>query len=338
MLRIAVIGAGRWGPNLVRNFHDRAESEVMLVVDSDAEKLQPVRVRFPDVRTSTAFDDVLQDARIDAVAIATPAATHYALAKACLHAGKHVLVEKPMTTNTREGRELAQLSAARGLVLMVGHVFVYNDAVRRARQYIRDRALGNLFYIAMTRTNLGPIRGDVNVAWDLAAHDISIANYWLAADPVSVSASGRSWISPGVEDAIFATLHYPENVLVHLHCSWLHPRKSREVAVVGDRAMLVFDDLELAEPIRIYDSVMPEERYIDSFASYKMAVREGDIVIPRVPGGEPLRNQCDHFLQCIAQKKTPLTGAREGLAVVRALEAVERSLRSGGGEVPVAAE
>ncbi len=285
-----------------------------------------------------ALDDVLQETRVDAVAIATPAATHYALTKACLNAGKHVLVEKPMTTNTQEGRELEQLSAARGLVLMVGHVFVYNDAVRRARQYIHDRALGNLFYIAMTRTNLGPVRGDVNVAWDLAAHDISIANYWLAAAPVSVSASGRSWISPGLEDAIFATLHYPDNVLVHLHCSWLHPRKSREVVVVGDRAMLVFDDLELAEPIRIYESVAPVERYIDSFASHRMAVREGDIVIPRVTSGEPLKNQCDHFLQCVAQRKTPLSGAPEGLAVVRALEALERSLRSGGGEMPVAAE
>jgi predicted dehydrogenase len=338
MLGIAVIGAGRWGPNLVRNFHDRAESEVVLVVDSDAEKLRPIRARFPDVRTSTTFDDALRDSRVDAVAIATPAATHYALTKASLNAGKHVLVEKPMTTSVQEGRELEQLSAARGLVLMVGHVFVYNDAVRRARQYIHDRALGNLFYITMTRTNLGPIRDDVNVAWDLAAHDISITNYWLAAEPVSVSASGRSWINPGLEDAIFATLHYPDNVLVHLHCSWLHPRKSREGVVVGDRAMLVFDDLELAEPLRIYDSVVPEERYIDSFASYRMAVREGDIVIPRVPGAEPLKNQCDHFLQCIAQKKTPLSGAPEGLAVVRALEALERSLRSGGGEMPVASE
>lgn len=338
MLGIAVIGAGHWGPNLIRNFHDRVESEVVLVVDSDAEKLQPVRARFPDVRTSTAFDDALRDERVDAIAIATPTTTHFALAKASLNAGKHVLVEKPMTTSAQEGRELEQLSASRGLVLMVGHVFVYNDAVRRVRQYIHDRALGNLFYIAMTRTNLGPIRGDVNVAWDLAAHDISIVNYWLATDPVSVSATGRSWINPGLEDAIFATLHYPDNVLVHLHCSWLHPRKSREVVVVGDRAMLVFDDLQLTEPIRIYDSVVTAERYIDSFASYRMAVREGDIVIPRVPGAEPLRNQCDHFLQCIRERKKPLSGAPEGLAVVRSLEALERSLRSGGGEVPVASE
>lgn len=338
MLGIAVIGAGRWGPNLIRNFHDRVESEVLLVVDSDEEKLQQIRARFPDVRTSATIDDALSDPRVHAVAIATPTHTHFALTKSALNAGKHVLVEKPMTTSAAEGREVERLSTERELVLMVGHVFVYNDAVRRVRQYIHDRALGDLFYISMTRTNLGPIRRDVNVAWDLAAHDISIVNYWLATDPVSVSASGRSWINPGLEDTIFATLHYPDNVLVHLHCSWLHPRKSREVVVVGDRAMLVFDDLQLTEPIRIYDSGVTEERYIDSFASYRMAVREGDIVIPRVPGGEPLRNQCDHFLQCIALRQAPLSGAREGLAVVRALEALERSLRSGGGEVPVAAE
>jgi predicted dehydrogenase len=335
MLGVAVIGAGHWGPNLVRTFHNEVSSRVVLVVDNNEEKLLPIRARFPAVQTSVDVADAFRAGGVDAVAIATPTTTHFSLAKAALVAGKHVLVEKPMTTSVAEGRELEQLAASRGLVLMVGHVFLFNAAVRRVRSYIHDSQLGNLYYIAMTRTNLGPIRGDVNVAWDLAAHDISIVNYWLGTEPVSVSASGRSWINPGLEDAIFATLHYPDNLLVHLHCSWLHPRKSREIVVVGDRAMLVFDDLQLTEPIRIYDNVVTEDRYIDSFASYRMAVREGDIVIPRVPGEEPLKTQCDHFVECVAARTPPLSGAREGLAVVRSLEALQRSLRKGGGIEPV---
>jgi len=268
------------------------------------------------------------------VVIATPTITHYPLAKAALEAGKHVLVEKPITTSAREGDELGELASRRGLVLMAGHVFIYNTAVQRVRTYIEGGHLGQLYYISMTRTNLGPIRHDVNAAWDLASHDISMVNYWLQATPTSASASGKSWINSGIEDAVFAILRYPGEVLVQLHCSWLHPRKSREVVVVGDRRMLVFDDLNLTEPIRIYESMVTDDRteFVDSFASYRMAVREGDIVIPRIDAVEPLKAECDHFLECIEHGLPPLTGAAEAVAVVRSLEAIERSLQNGGRE------
>jgi predicted dehydrogenase len=261
--------------------------------------------------------------------------------KAALDAGKHVLVEKPLATDVRHGEELVALGQRAGRVLMVGHVFLYNTAVREVRRYIESGALGRLYYVSMVRTNLGPIRGDVNAAWDLASHDIAIANYWLAGEPVSATAYGGAWLNEGIEDAVFATLRYPDGVLAHLHASWLHPRKSRDITVVGDRRMLTFDDLSLTEPLRIYDKQVTETpappAYVDTFASFRASVRDGDITIPKITAGEPLKAECDHFLACIAAKSAPFTDAAAGLAVVRALEAIQRSLRAGGREERVGA-
>jgi predicted dehydrogenase len=281
----------------------------------------------------------LNDPRVDAVAVATPTSTHYAIVKAALEAGKHVLVEKPITTRSSEAVELCELAAKVNRVLMVGHVFVYNPAVQRVRQYLADDALGRVYYISMVRTNLGPIRMDVNAAWDLASHDISIANYWLDAEPLTASAVGGSWINQGLEDAIFATLRYPNDVLVNLHVSWLNPRKARDITVAGDKKMLTFDDMNPAEPIRIYDKQVTEARtapaFVDSFASFRASIRDGDVTIPRIPAGEPLRNECEHFLSCITKGTPSLTGGQQGLAVVRVLEAIERSLRNAGREEQV---
>jgi predicted dehydrogenase len=224
---------------------------------------------------------------------------------------------------------------------MVGHTFVFNEASQQAKRYLAEGEFGRIYYISMTRTNLGPIRFDVNSAWDLASHDIALASYWLDALPDSVSATGRDWINPGVEDAVFATLRYPNDVLVHLHASWLHPRKSRDISVVGEKRMLTFDDMSLTEPLRIYDKQVSEERsnpsFVDSFASFRMVVREGDISVPKVPAGQPLRNECEHFLDCVERGETPITDGREGLEVVRTLEAINRSIREGGREVRVGA-
>jgi predicted dehydrogenase len=335
-LGIAVIGAGHWGPNLIRNFHQRPTSQVLWVVDKDAGRTSQVRSRFPDVTVASDLRPIIDDPRVDAVVIATPTSTHYGLVKAALEAGKHVLVEKPITTRSAEAAELEALAASKDLILMVGHVFVYNPAVQRIRQYLVDGALGRVHYISMVRTNLGPIRMDVNAAWDLASHDISIANYWLGGEPVSASAVGGCWINAGIEDAIFATLRYPDDVLVNLHVSWLNPRKARDITVTGDKRMLTFDDMNLGEPIRIYDKQVTETLtkpgFIDTFASFRASIRDGDVTIPRVSGGEPLRNECDHFLSCIGSGARPLTGGREGLSVVRVLEAIERSLRNGARE------
>ena len=336
---IAVIGAGHWGPNLIRNFHDGRGSRVRWVVDTDSRRLQEVSSRFPDVQVSERAQDAIGDGSVDAVVVATPTVTHFKLAEAALQSGKHVLVEKPLAHRSAEAARLCELAATKQLVLMVGHVFIYNEGVRRVKRYLDDDELGRLFYISMTRTNLGPIRMDVNAAWDLAAHDVSIANHWLDAEPVSVSAVGGSWINEGIADAVFATLRYPDGVLVHLHTSWLHPDKNRTISVVGERRMLTFDDLSLTEPIRIHDRYVSEERtlpgFVDTFASFRASVREGDIRIPRVATGEPLRAECAHFVECVREGSRPASAGEEGLAVVRVLEALDRSAAAAGREEPV---
>ena len=339
MIRVAVIGAGHWGPNLIRNFHDSPRSEVLWVVDRDAARLAEVRARFAGVRVSGNPADALQDDRVEAVVVSTPTITHYEIVKAALGAGKHVLVEKPIATETRHAEELCEIAQQAGRVLMVGHVFLYNLAVQEVKRYLQAGELGRVYYVSMVRTNLGPIRMDVNAAWDLASHDVAIVNYWLGSEPVSATAYGGAWLNSGIEDAVFATLRYADGVLAHLHVSWLHPRKSRDVTVVGDRRMLTFDDLSLTEPLRIYDKQVTEVRttpaFIDTFASFRASVRDGDIIIPKITPGEPLKAECEHFLDCITSGTPPLTGGREGVAVVRALEAIERSLRHGGREEPV---
>jgi predicted dehydrogenase len=339
MIRVAVIGAGRWGPNLIRNFHGRQESRVVAVVDRDPVRLAQVQDRFVDVTVGTDPEAVLRDGGVDAVVVATPTSTHYALVKTALEHGKHVLVEKPITADVGEAAELGALAERAGRVLMVGHVFLYNAGVQRVKHILSSGELGRVYYISMVRTNLGPIRADVNAAWDLAAHDLSIVNYWLDAEPRTVSAIGGSWINPGVEDAVFATLRYPNDVLVNLHASWLNPRKNRDVTVVGDRRMLTFDDMNLNEPLRIYDKQVTDQRtpaaYIDSFASFRSSVRDGDITIPRVAMNEPLKAECDHFLECVAGGLRPRSDGAEGLAVVRALAALARSMRSAGREEQV---
>jgi predicted dehydrogenase len=336
MIRVAVVGAGHWGPNLIRNFHNHETSEVAWIIERDAVRRKTLAGRYRDVKSSSELSDALGDASVDAVVIATPTATHYAIARAALEAGKHVLVEKPITTKSSEGAELRALSERRGRVLMVGHVFLFNSAVRAVKRYLDENALGRVYYISMVRTNLGPIRGDVNAAWDLASHDISIANYWLGAEPVSVSAVGGSWINKSVEDAVFATLRYPSGVLVNLHASWLNPRKARDITISGERKMLTFDDMNLQEPVRIYDKGVTDESkpapVLDTFATFRASVRDGDVTIPRVATGEPLRAECDHFLECIAEGKPPQSGAQGAVSVVRVLEAVDRSMANAGVE------
>ena len=338
-VRVAVVGAGHWGPNLINNFQNSRRSQVSWVVDRDQARLERVRERFPDVQTTDDFDRVVRDDGVDAMVIATPTSTHFDLAHAALEAGKHVLVEKPLADSAERCEALCELAERERRVLMVGHIFVYNDAARQVKQIIEAGGLGRIYYIAMNRTNLGPIRVDVNAAWDLAAHDIALASYWLDAQPDSVSATGRDWINPGVEDAVFATLRYPSDVLVHLHASWLHPRKTRDITVVGEERMLTFDDMSLDEPLRIYDKQVAGDRsqfaFADSQATFRMMVREGDIHIPKVAASQPLRNECDHFLDCIETGDTPLTDGREGLAVVRVLEAIDASIRDGGREVRI---
>lgn len=339
MIGIAVIGAGHWGPNLIRNFHDDPRSEVLWVIDRDPSRLQEVQARFASMGTSVDIADALGDPRVDAVVVATPTVTHYEIVRAALAAGKHALVEKPIATTVAHAEELCSLAEKTRRVLLVGHVFLYNAAVREVKRYLEAGVLGHVYYVSLVRTNLGPIRSDVNAAWDLASHDIAMVNHWFDSEPESASACGGAWLTPGIEDAIFATLRYPGGMLAHLHASWLHPRKARDVTVVGDRRMLTFDDLNHTEPLRVYDKQVTgaanEAGFIDTFATFRAKVRDGDITIPRITAGEPLRTECQHFLECIAAGTEPLTSGRQALAVVRVLEAMQRSLANRGHEEPV---
>jgi predicted dehydrogenase len=330
---IAVVGGGHWGPHLIRNFHDHPQSEVRWIVETSEDRRRALKARFDSIAVVEDLQAPLADPQVDAVVIATPTSTHAELGKAVLQAGKHLLVEKPLADSASGARRLCELARERGLVLMVGHVFLFNPAVLEGKRLIANGDLGFIHYLSMVRTNLGPIRGDVNAAWDLASHDISIANDWLGGEPVNVSARGGSWINPGVEDAVFITLEYPRQVLVHIHASWLHPRKTRTIAAIGSEKMLTVNDLDQFEPIRIYDKGVAHDymsHLVDTIAGFRSQIHEGAVHIPPVPSSEPLRVECDHFIEGVQRGLIGRSDGWTGLAVVRALEATALSVTRGG--------
>jgi len=320
MTGVGVIGAGHWGPHLIRNFNDNLSSQVLWVAEMDDVRRKMIAERFPSTSVTSDLDDLLGDGRVDAVVVATPTSTHADIVSRALTAGKHVLVEKPIAHSLGEAIALCRLADKKDLVLMVGHVFLFNPAFRAAKEYIDRGDLGDVKYVSMTRTNLGPVRGDVNAAWDLASHDISIANYWLGTTPTTVTATGGSWVNEGVEDVVFATLSYPGGVLVHIEASWLNPR------------MLTVDDMELNEPIRIYDKgiVGTDGEFTDTFAGFRSQIREGEVRIPHVTGGEPLKSECDEFLRRIAGDPSKLSNGWDGARIVSVLDAMDQSIERGG--------
>ena len=338
-LDVAVVGAGHWGPHLIRNFDDHLESRTTWIVERDDGRRAGLEQRFPRSKTTADISDVLADPEVDAVAIATPTSTHFDLARAALDAGKHVLVEKPITDSLAEATALCELAEQNELVLMVGHVFLFNPAVRAAKASIDRSELGEVRYLSMTRTNLGPVRTDVGASWDLASHDISIANYWLESMPLRVSASGGSWLNEGIQDVVFATLEYPDDVLVHIEASWLNPRKRRLISVVGTDRMLTVDDMDLTEPLRIYDKGVVDAAadITDTFAGFRAKVREGQVVIPHVTTGEPLRLECESFLLRVMGKEDNTSDGWLGAGVVAVLEAIDRSMQAAGASEPVEA-
>jgi predicted dehydrogenase len=338
MTGIGVIGAGHWGPHLIRNFNDHLSSQVLWVSEMDERRRKAIAERFPAVSVTSELEDVLGDTRVDAVVVATPTSTHAPIVSQALEAGKHVLVEKPITHTLDEALRLCDLAESMDRVLMVGHVFLFNPAFRATKGYIDEGLLGDIKYLSMTRTNLGPVRTDVNAAWDLASHDISIANYWLEGMPTKVTATGGSWLNEGVEDVVFATLTYPKGVLVHIEASWLNPRKRRLISVVGAERMLTVDDMELNEPIRIYDKGVVgvgDTDLVDTFAAFRSQIREGEVRIPHVTGGEPLRSECEEFLNRVAGGGETISNGRDGARIVAVLAAIDASVAQGGEAVHV---
>ncbi len=335
MIGIGLIGYGHWGPNHVRVFNQLRESRVEIVVDLDATRLEAVRQQFPGIDTSTSYDDVLGHPDVEAVVIATPVSTHHSLVKAALRAGKDVLVEKPMTYTAAESQELLEIADDEHRVLMCGHVFLFNAGIRKVRQYIEDGTLGRIYYMTATRTNLGPVRRDVNALYDLGSHDVSIFRYLLGRQPTEVVAWGESFLQHEVEDVTFACIEFPDRVLCHMHVSWLNPRKERTLVVVGDKKMVVWDDTSPLEPLRLYDKGLMQEPYYDSFGQFQLVLRDADVLIPKINAEEPLKLQAQHFLNCVARREPPLADGQFAHDVVLTLEALQRSLHRGGSRQPV---
>ncbi len=338
MITVNCIGAGRWGPNIVRALTNLPDAQIHLVCDLDTARLDLIRQRMPGVETTTDVNRALADPTADAVVIATPVETHFALTTRALEAGKHVLVEKPLCDSVANCESLLEKADTFDRVLAVGHVFLFNGGIRKIREYIDSGELGRIYYIHATRTNLGPVRNDVNALWDLAAHDLSIFDYWLGHTPERVSVNGQRFISKNVDDVVTASFTYPGGQLAIAYASWLNPRKVREITVVGEKKMAVWDDMDLIEPVRIYNKsidVGESCKYADSFASFRAMIRDGDVIIPRVDSCESLVAECAHFIDCIKSGRTPVNNAQGGMEVVRSLEAADRSMACGGQSVAV---
>ena len=327
-IRIGVIGCGYWGPNLIRNFIEIAEADVVTVADLRPERLDYIASRYPTVKTTTTYQDLFT-MNLDAVVIAVPPPQHYALAKDCLEHGLHVLVEKPMTLTTAHAKELVALSHQRGLVLMVGHTFEYNAAVEMLKELIDSGELGEIYYIDTMRLNLGLFQRELNVLWDLAPHDISIVRYLLDMDPIKVQALGDRCIMDDIHDIAFMCMYFPNNILCHSRVSWLDPRKVRTVTIVGSKKMVVYDDVETQEKIKIYDKGV-ELPYANNFGEFQLQYRYGDVVSPYIRFTEPLRKECLHFLECINNGTRPRSCGESGLSVVKILEAANSSLLENG--------
>lgn len=335
-VKVGVLGFGYWGPKLVRNLTEMPEADLACVVDRDAARLARVQQDYPAVGITDDYQELLSS-DVEAVIIATPIRTHYQLAQAALLAGKHVMVEKPLTADSAEAAELVRLAEERGLTLMVGHTFEYNSAIRALRDIVASGELGELYYVDAARLNLGLFQPDINVVWDLAPHDISILLYVLGLDPIAVSARGSASVRPGVHDVAYVEMRFPGNVLAHLHLSWLDPCKVRRVTIVGSKKMVVCNDLSDSEKIRIYDKGVDRPYETDQFADFHLTYRYGGVNIPYVPFKEPLRAQCEHFVGCIRTGERPQSDGRVGLKVVQILEQADKSLQNGGVREPIGA-
>jgi len=336
VVKIGVVGCGYWGPKHVRVCHELPEAKLAMVCDADERKLKQVRDQYPYVESTTDFNSLISNG-VDAVIIATPVSTHFKLAKAALLHDKHVLIEKPITATSREALELIELAEKRNLVLMAGHTYEYHPAVDFLREIIRDGQLGDVYSIDADRLNLGLYRPDVNVLWDLAPHDISIMLALMNEEPIAVSARGTRHNNPGVYDMAYLEILFANGTMGNVHVSWLHPRKIREITIVGSRKMAVYDDVSENEKIHIYDKGLTMSsdgngngNGNNKFSAWPPSYRYGDVVIPFISNGEPLKLECSHFIKCIKDGTKPRSDGWAGLKVTSILEAADKSLANGG--------
>lgn len=332
-LNIGIVGCGYWGPNLIRNFNSLAQANVKTVCDMDEGRLAHMKRLYPSVQTTKNFDDLVNDGAIDAIAVATPVHLHHALAMKSLQAGKHTFIEKPMASSVAQCKELNGEAEKNNLTLMVGHTFIYTAEVRKIKELLAADELGEIHYISTRRLNLGLFQKDINVAWDLAPHDISIILHVLGESPVSVNCQGKAHIAKGIEDVTNMSLDFPNGGFATVMSSWLDPNKIREMVFVGSKRMLVYNDIETQEKIKIFDKRVEMPPHYDTFAEFQYSYHYGDIYSPHLNQSEPLKTECLHFLDCIETGAKSLSSGIEGQQVVEILEASSQSLKNNGAAV-----
>jgi len=335
MINVGVIGCGYWGPNHVRNFNALSNCNMLVCCDRDVRRLERMNRLYPMLETTTKADDLFNDPRLDAIVIATPVFTHYDLGSKALSSGKHVLIEKPISHSIETCLSLIELAEEMKRVLMVGHTFEYTAAVNKVKQIMDSGELGEPLYISSIRVNLGLFQPDINVSWDLAPHDISIITYLLGDMPQNVNCQGKSHYKKDIEDVATITLNYTNGVIAFIHSSWLDPNKIRKTTIVGSKKMLLYDDIESQEKIKIYDKGVNAPPYYDTYGDFQFSYRYGDIYCPRLEDYEPMRKQTEHFLECIESGMRPRSCGYSGLRVVSVLEAASKSLRRNGQSVRV---
>lgn len=336
---IGVIGCGYWGPNLLRNFAENEAAYLRWICDTDEARLNAMGRRYTGANKSNNYQDLLSDAELDAVAIATPVATHYQIAKEALNRGKHVLLEKPLTATVREAEDLVELAERNNLTLMVDHTFVYTGAVRKIKDILQSGDIGDLLYFDSVRINLGLFQRDINVLWDLAPHDLSIMDFLIERRPIGVSALGSCHIEPGIENIAYLVMKFEDDFIAHFHFNWLAPVKIRRTLIAGARKMILYDDIEPTEKVRVYDKGVETNRIGDREADYQTLIsyRTGDVWAPRLDATEALHYVVAEFLDSIRDNRKPLTDGEAGLRVVRILEAAQQSLKEGGATTRLAA-
>jgi predicted dehydrogenase len=329
-LRVAIVGCGYWGQNLLRNFCELEEAEVVMVCDFDSRALVRAKRRYPTIAVTQSYAEVLDDPRIDAVVLATPVSTHYPFAKEALQADKHVLVEKPLAQSTAQVLDLIDLAERRGKTLMVDHTFVYTGAVRRMKSLVESGEIGQLLYFDSVRISLGLVQGDINVLWDLGPHDLSIMDYLCGQEPIAISATGVKHLNTPYENVAYVTVHFEGNFIAHFHLNWLAPVKVRRTLVGGSKKMIVYDDMENSEKVKVYDKGIVQSHDPQRRERMLTGYRNGDMLAPQLEASEALRRMAQEFASSILEKRAPLSDGHAGYRVVRLLEGAQRSIEENG--------
>ena len=328
MVTVGIIGAGYWGKNLIRSYSMIKSVRLKYIVDNSPHALEKFS-HYPEIYRTSNYHDILGDVEVDAVVVSTPPVTHYEIAKKALLSGKHVFVEKPLTLETDHARELVEIAEERKRKLMTGHLLLYHPCITAIKKYIDDGDIGEIYYLYCQRLNLGKVRRDENALQSFSPHDISVAIYLIGKNPVSVCAYGRSYLQNEIEDVAFLYMYFPEGKIAHVHVSWLDPHKVRRTTIVGSRKMVVFDDMEPREKIKIYDKGVEMSGDYGSYGEF-LSLRDGNIFLPAIKMSEPLKLECEHFIECIEKDRPPRSDGRNGLIVTQVLEAAQRSLKAGG--------